>query len=82
METKVELLFDIANSEYLNEWEKNRISEKLKNRINSDGVLILQCSETRAQLQNKKIVVNRFEELIKEALFVQKKRRPTKHNWY
>ncbi len=76
--TKVELLFHVMNSEILSERQKFIITEKLRNRINLEGVLILQCEETRSQLKNKEIAFNRFIELLKEALKPVKKRKPTK----
>lgn len=76
--TKVELLFHVMNSEILSERQKFVISEKLSNRINLEGVLVLQCEETRSQLKNKEIAFNRFIELLKKALKPVKKRRPTK----
>ena len=76
--TKVELLFHVMNSEILSERQNFIITEKLSNRINLEGVLILQCEETRSQLKNKEIAFNRFIELLKEALKPVKKRRPTK----
>lgn len=76
--TKVELLFHVMNSEVLSEKQKFIIAEKLSNRINLEGILTLQCEETRSQLKNKEIVFNRFIELLKEALKAVKKRKPTK----
>jgi len=76
--TKVELLFHVENSQVLSEKQKFIIAEKLSNRINLEGILILQCEETRSQLKNKEIVFNRFIELLKEALKPVKKRKPTK----
>ena len=76
--TKVELLFHVMNSAVLSERQKNIISEKLSNRINIEGILTIQCEETRSQLKNKELAFNRFVELIKEALKPVKKRRPSK----
>lgn len=76
--TKVELLFHVMNSEILSERQKFIVTEKLSNRINLEGVLILQCEETRSQLKNKEIALKRFIEIVKEALKPVKKRRPTK----
>ncbi len=76
--TKVDLLFDVEKSMVLSEEQKPVILAKLKNRISSEGLLILQCSETRSQLKNKEIVFNRFLELLKETLKPKKKRKPTK----
>jgi ribosome-associated protein len=76
--TKVELLFKVLNSEFLSDRKKKIISEKLSNRINSEGLLILKCDETRSQLTNKEIVWERFIQLIKTALIPNKIRRATK----
>ena len=76
--TKVELLFDVENSEWLSENQITIISKKLANRISTDGILSLKCDETRSQLTNKGIVFERFINLIKSALTPIKKRRPTK----
>ncbi len=76
--TKVELLFNVDNSAILTARRKSIISEKLANRISSEGVLSLKCDETRSQLTNKEVVFDRFIYLIKTALTPVKKRRPTK----
>ncbi len=76
--TKVELLFDVENSMVLTDRQKDIVMEKLANRISQDGVLSLKCDETRSQLSNKEIVLERFMHIIKTALTPVKKRRPTK----
>jgi len=76
--TKVELLFDVNNSELLTQNQKRKIHQRLKNRISIEGVLSLRCDETRSQLKNKELVFQRFIQLIKDALKPVKKRIPTK----
>lgn len=76
--TQVELRFDVENSELLSGTEKERIKQKLANRINKDGELILTSSEARTQLKNREIVTRKFYQLIKNALKKKKKRIPTK----
>lgn len=76
--SKVLLSFDLPNSQSLLEEEKTLISEKLKTKLTSDGILILNCDEDRSQLKNKEIVIKRFLKLIQNALVVPKKRKPTK----
>ena len=76
--TKVELLFDVWSSMTLLQRQKEIISEKIKNRINSEGVLQISCDETRSQLKNKEIAMERFFQLLEEALKPIKKRKPTK----
>ena len=76
--TKVELAFDIPNSESLSENEKERLYKKLKPRLTSQGVLTLYEDATRSQHRNKELVISRFLKLLEEALKVPKKRRKTK----
>lgn len=76
--SKVELAFDVVQSQGLSSKEKERLLFKLENRLTKDHILILQCDEARSQHQNKKLVTQRFFELLKKALHVPKKRKPTK----
>lgn len=76
--SKIELSFSIATSEAFTEIEKERLVEKLKNRISQDGILSLQCGETRSQHRNKAIVIERLVHLLKDALTVAKPRKKTK----
>ena len=81
VETKVELRFHIQNSSLFLEEEKLILLAKLANKINLEGFLQVICQQTRSQLKNKEIVMQKFEELITKA-FIQpkprKKVKPTK----
>ncbi|WJJ97327.1 alternative ribosome rescue aminoacyl-tRNA hydrolase ArfB [Algibacter luteus] len=76
--SKVELTFNLKESSVFNDVQKIRLLFRLKNRLTKDGILILQCGESRSQHKNKEIIVKRFIEILKNALKVPKKRRPTK----
>jgi len=76
--TKVELYFDVLNSQELDIAEKAIIQEKLSSQISNEGVLRVTCQETRSQLVNKDLVIQKFYKLIKKALHVPKRRKPTK----
>jgi ribosome-associated protein len=76
--SKVVLTFDLKSSQALTEEEKLLVETKLYSRLTSDAVLILNCDEDRSQFRNKEIVMKRFLELIKNALFVPKERKPTR----
>lgn len=76
--TKVILNWNSLVTSGLTENEIVRIQEKLANRINKEGVLILECDETRSQLKNKELVTKRFFYLLENALIVVKKRIATK----
>lgn len=78
VETKVELRFDISASTLLEEPEKAKIREKLKNQITLEDELLVVCQESRSQLKNKELALKKFKELLISALTVQKKRKPTK----
>lgn len=74
----VQVSLDVVNSEILSESQKKRISEKLKNRISTDGILTLSCSESRSQHRNKAIGIERLITLIIKSLRVSKARKKTK----
>jgi ribosome-associated protein len=76
--SKVVLTFDLKKSQALSEEEKVRLEAKLSPRLTSEQILILNCDEDRSQFKNKAIVIKRFLELIKNALFIPKERKPTK----
>lgn len=78
VETKVLLSFDVFNSQVLSEEQKAIVSEKLKNRINKEGILQIASDAERTQLKNKKIVSNKFIDLVTKALTPRKKRKATK----
>lgn len=76
--TKVELRFDVRNSESLTARQKVLIEVKLGNRINDKGELVITDQSSRSQFKNKSAVIERFILLIELALKRQKKRIPTK----
>lgn len=77
-ETKVELLFDVANSPSLNDEQRLRLIDRLGSRVDSEGVLHLTSQAGRSQLDNRKDVVERFQHLLAAALRPRKKRRATR----
>lgn len=76
--SKIEVSFNIEESKALSDDEKKLLLERLNPRISSEGVLSLQCSESRSQHRNKTIVVDRLIELLQQNLKVSKPRKKTK----
>ena len=76
--TRLELRFDVEASEVFSEYEKYRIKEKLANRINAAGELVLASETERTQLGNKEKVTEKCFTLIEHALKLRKKRIKTK----
>lgn len=78
VETKVELRFDVANSQLLSDEDKTLLLEKLANKLTNDGTLVLYHQTERSQLANKEKVVKKFDTLIKRCFEKPKPRRATK----
>jgi ribosome-associated protein len=76
--TKVLLEFDVLNSKVLDEDQRAIIEFKLKNKINSEGVLQVVSQTERTQLKNKKIALEKFNLLISNCFLVRKERKATK----
>ncbi|HET7321106.1 MAG TPA: alternative ribosome rescue aminoacyl-tRNA hydrolase ArfB [Longimicrobiaceae bacterium] len=76
--TRVEVVWNVAESPSLSDAQRARLMRKLSNRINAEGELVLAASDSRSQHQNKEAVTERLVELVAEALRVPKKRKKTK----
>lgn len=78
VETRVEARWHVTNSQLINQEQKERILLKLAKQISKDGFLMVQCSDTRSQLENKSIAIERIHSIVSKALHVAKKRKTTK----
>ncbi len=79
--SRIELTWNPARSAAvlaLDEATRARLLEKLAGRLDGDGDLRVVSSEMRSQLQNRTRAEERLAELLRKALVVPKKRRPTK----
>ena len=77
-DSAVLLRFDVAQSPNLPEAVKQRLAVLAGSRMTREGVLVLRSEGARSQLLNRQEVRERLIALIREALIVPKKRRPTK----
>ncbi len=76
--SKVELRFDLRNTTALAPDVKERLSALAKNAIDGDGVLHVVSQATRDQRQNLEDAREKLAVLIRQALFVPKRRRKTR----
>jgi ribosome-associated protein len=76
--TRVELTFNVGATASLSSEEKSRVFARLKSRIDSSGILHVASQESRSQWQNREHVVEKFTQVMRSALAVQKKRHATK----
>jgi len=78
VETAVIARMNIPSSQLLNDDQKKRVMEKLSNRINAEGDLVLKAQSFRTQLENRDEALKKVHELITAALKKKKMRVPTK----
>ena len=78
VETMAEAWWHVDGSIAVTPEEKGWINDKLKNRINKEGYLIVKSSETRSQLENKNIALSKLQALVTQALVRPRKRKPTR----
>jgi len=78
VETKVEIRFNIDRSKAFSNEEKEKIKKSLANRINKEGDLMVISEEKRNQLENRRIALERLDEMIKEVLKPEEERISTK----
>ena len=62
------LWFDMVNSTSLSPEQKELVISRLKTRIGKEGLLRVISQQTRSQVENKELAVERFVELVREAL--------------
>jgi ribosome-associated protein len=76
--TRIELLWDLKNSLAVSDEQRERLRLKLASRLDSDGMVRVVASDRRSQGQNRAAADERLAALVKHALHIPKKRRPTK----
>ena len=77
-ETRVELFFDIHQSEGLSVAEKKQLFLKIKSKLIKGKLIRIVSQESRSQLANKETAIEKLLDLIIENIKVQKRRRATK----
>jgi len=78
VETMVEGYWRIESSALVTEEQKKILQEKLVNKINSEGFLLVKSQAERSQLGNKQQVIKKMTLLINNALIKRKPRKATK----
>jgi ribosome-associated protein len=76
--TRIELLWDLTHSTVVNDEVRARLLEKLAARVDAAGMIRVVASDRRSQAQNKEAASERLAKIVRQALVVRRKRRPTK----
>ncbi len=76
--SKVEVIFNLNDSEILTEDQKTLLQAVLYNKLDGSGCIHITAQADRSQLINKQTAVDKLLFLIEKSLVVQKQRKPTK----
>ncbi len=76
--SKVELRFDLEGSRVLRPEVKERLRALAKSKLDAEGRIVIVSQLTRDQSRNAEDAADKLAELVRAALVVPKKRRPTK----
>jgi ribosome-associated protein len=76
--TAVQLRFDVEHSASLPEEVRQRLMRSARNRINAEGVLIIDARRFRTQDSNRQDAVERLVQLVRKATEKPKPRKKTK----
>ncbi len=78
VETMVEGYWHISTTALFTAEQKELLNQKLANKINADGFLLVKSQTQRSQLGNKHEVIKKMNALVKNALVKPKPRKATK----
>ena len=76
--SRVELLWNPSTSRALTEEERTRVVERLSRLRDASGNLRIVCDVTRSQTRNRTLATERLAAMLRTALHVPKKRKPTR----
>ena len=76
--TRVELLWDLSHSTVVSDEQRGRLLTKLAARLDAAGMVRVVASDRRSQSQNRDAAAERLALLVRQALIVPRKRRPTR----
>ncbi len=78
LETRVTVRYDVAASPSLSDEQRARLQERLATRITRAGIFQVTSQKHRTQAENREAAVERFSELMREALREETPRKKTK----
>lgn len=75
--SRVELFWNVRRSAVVTEEQRELLLRRLASRLTTDGTLRIVSAATRSQHRNREIAVERLHDVVRRALRVPKRRRPT-----
>ena len=76
--SRVEIFWNVAGSRALSEDQRARLLDRLSSRLTTEGSVRIVASDMRSQSRNRDLAEEKLADLIRRALVIPKKRRPTR----
>jgi len=76
--SRVEIFWNVVSSKAVSDEERARLLDKLESRLTTEGSIRVVASDMRSQSRNRELAEERLAELVRRALVIPRKRRPTK----
>jgi ribosome-associated protein len=76
--SRVEIFWNIPGSRALTEEQRARLQSKLASRLTTEGSVRVVASDMRSQTRNRELAEERLAEMVRRALLIPKKRKPTR----
>jgi ribosome-associated protein len=76
--SRVEIFWNVLGSRALTDEQRARLREKLASRLTTEGSIRVVASDMRSQSRNRDLAEERLADLVRRALLIPKKRRPTR----
>jgi ribosome-associated protein len=76
--SRVEIFWNIPASRALNDEQRARLLGKLSSRLTTEGSIRVVASDMRSQSRNRDLAEERLTELVRRALMIPRKRKPTR----
>ena len=76
--SRVEIFWNIPASRAISDDERSRLLTKLASKLTSEGSIRVVASDMRSQSRNRELAEERLADLVRRALTIPRKRRPTR----
>jgi len=76
--SRVEIFWNVRGSRALREDQRALLLDRLASRLTTDGSVRIVASDMRSQSRNRDLAEKRLADLVRRALVIPKKRRPTR----
>jgi ribosome-associated protein len=76
--SRVEIFWSVRGSRALTEGQRARLLDRLASRLTTEGSVRIVASAMRSQTRNRDLAEEKLADLVRRALVVPKKRRPTR----